>query len=160
MLINMSRTLVLKSLAEFNLKSVKTFMYALFLFLSNRIALRKAKIVFRKAKIVYPIALRKAKIVYNFGLSKCNRVKGGNLKVISLMLCCRFPMFPWCSGGWSGGAMVLGKLPAPGHPTSLDRSRARAFCSCSRCGWGLFGHFYSHLSSLSSLSLSLEDDPI
>ena len=23
-------------------------------------------------------------------------------------------LFPW---GWSGGAMVLGKLPVPGHPT-------------------------------------------
>ena len=63
-------------------------------------------------------------------------------------------------GGWSGGAMVLGKLPVPGRPTSLDNSRARAYCSCSRCGWGLFGHFYSHLSFLSSFSLSLGDDPI
>ena len=62
-------------------------------------------------------------------------------------------------GGWSGGAMVLGKLPVPGRPTSLDNSRARAYCSCSRCGWGLFGHFYS-LSFLSSFSLSLGDDPI
>ena len=25
--------------------------------------------------------------------------------------------------------------------TYLDKSRARAYCSCSRCGWGLFGHF-------------------
>ena len=43
--------------------------------------------------------------------------------------------------GWSGGAMVLGKLPVPGRPTNLDWSRARAYCACSRCGWGLFGHF-------------------
>ena len=28
--------------------------------------------------------------------------------------------------GWSGGAMVLGKLPVPGRPTNLDKSRARA----------------------------------
>ena len=27
---------------------------------------------------------------------------------------------------WSGGAMVLGKLPVPGRPTNLDLSRARA----------------------------------
>ena len=27
--------------------------------------------------------------------------------------------------GWSGGAMVLGKLPALGRPTDLDYSRAR-----------------------------------
>ena len=49
--------------------------------------------------------------------------------------------------------MVLGKLPVPGRPTSLDDSRARAYCACSRCGWGLFGHFFSHLSFLFSFSL-------
>ena len=37
------------------------------------------------------------------------------------------------------------KLPVPGRPTNLDYSRARAYCACSRCGWGLFGHFFSHL---------------
>ena len=57
--------------------------------------------------------------------------------------------------GWSGGAKVLGKLPVPGRPTNLDYSRARAYCACSRCGWRLFGHFFSHLSLLfSSPSLS------
>ena len=56
--------------------------------------------------------------------------------------------------------MVLGKLPVLGRPTNLDYSRARAYCACSRCGWGLFGHFYSHLSFLSSFSLSLGDGPI
>ena len=57
---------------------------------------------------------------------------------------------------WSGGAMVLGKLPVPGRPTNLDYSRTRAFCACSRCGWGLFGHFFSHLSFL-FLSPSLRE---
>ena len=33
-----------------------------------------------------------------------------------------------------GGVMVLGKLPVPGRPTSLDKSRASAYCSCSRYG--------------------------
>ena len=45
--------------------------------------------------------------------------------------------------------MVLGKLPVLGRPTNLDYSRARAYCPCSRCGWGLFGYFFSHFSSLS-----------
>ena len=63
--------------------------------------------------------------------------------------------------GWSGGAMVLGTLPVPGHPTNLDKSRARAYCACSRCGWGLFGHFFlSSIISLLSFSLSLGDGPI
>ena len=55
---------------------------------------------------------------------------------------------------WSGGAMVLGKLPVPGRPTYLDYSRARAYCACGGCGWGLFGHF-SLIYHLSFLSPSL-----
>ena len=54
--------------------------------------------------------------------------------------------------------MVLGKLPVPGRHLKLTDSRARAYCACSGCG--LFGPFYSHLSLLSSFSLSLGDDPI
>ena len=34
----------------------------------------------------------------------------------------------------------------PGRPANLADSRARAYCACSGCGSGLFGHFYSHLS--------------
>ena len=37
----------------------------------------------------------------------------------------------------------------PKQPTcNFDYSRARAYCACSRCGWGWFGRFYSHLSFL------------
>ena len=56
--------------------------------------------------------------------------------------------------------MVLGKLPVPGRPTHLDNSRARAYCACSRCGRGWFGHFISYLLFLSSFSQSLGDGPI
>ena len=56
--------------------------------------------------------------------------------------------------------MVLGKLLVPGRPSNLADSRAWAYCACSGCGWGLFGHFYSCLSFVSSLSLSLENGPI
>ena len=55
--------------------------------------------------------------------------------------------------GWSGGAMVLGKLSVPGRPTNLNYGRARAYCAYSRCGWGLFGHF-SLVYHFSSSSLS------
>ena len=51
-------------------------------------------------------------------------------------------------GGWSGGAKVLGKLPVPGRPTNLDKSRARAYCVCSRCGWGCLDIFLSSIISL------------
>ena len=54
-----------------------------------------------------------------------------------------------------GVAMVLDKLLVPGRPTNLDNSGARTYCACGRRGRGLFGHFFSHLSLLSSLSLSL-----
>ena len=37
---------------------------------------------------------------------------------------------------------MLGKLPVPGRPTNLDYGRARAYCACSMCGRGLFGHFF------------------
>ena len=56
--------------------------------------------------------------------------------------------------------MVLGKLPVPGRPTTVDYSKARVYCAGSRCGWGLFGHFFSCLSFLLSFSLSLGDGPI
>ena len=51
--------------------------------------------------------------------------------------------------------MMLGKVSVPGRPTNLDHSRAKAYCACSRCGWGLFGHSLSRLSFLSFFFLSL-----
>ena len=48
----------------------------------------------------------------------------------------------------------------PGRPTNLDYDRARAYCACSKCGWGLSGHFFSRLSFLFSHSLSVGDGPI
>ena len=56
--------------------------------------------------------------------------------------------------GWSGGAMVLSKLPVPGRPTNLDYSRARAYCACSRCGRGCLDIF-SLIYLFSFLSPSL-----
>ena len=52
-------------------------------------------------------------------------------------------------GGWSDGAKVLGKLAVPGRIS--NNIRARAY---SRCGWGLFGHFF-HSSMFSRFFLSL-----
>ena len=45
--------------------------------------------------------------------------------------------------GWSGGAMVLGKLSVPRRSTNLDNSRASAYCACSRCRWGVVWTFLS-----------------
>ena len=59
----------------------------------------------------------------------------------------------------SGGAVVLSKLSVPGRPTTLDNSRARAYCACNRWGGGLFGHF-SLVCLFSFVSLSLGGGPI
>ena len=69
-------------------------------------------------------------------------------------------MLPVCYESGTLPIALRGKLPVPGRPTYLDYSRARAYCACNRCGWGLFGHFFSHLSLLFSFSLSLGDGPI
>ena len=42
-------------------------------------------------------------------------------------------------------SMVHGNFPVPERPTNLDYSMARAYCAISRCGSGLFGHFFSCL---------------
>ena len=62
--------------------------------------------------------------------------------------------------GWSGGAMALGKLPVPGRPTICLTVGQGPTVLAVGAGGGLFGHFYSHLSFLSSFSLSLGDGPI
>ena len=61
--------------------------------------------------------------------------------------------------GWSGGAMVLGKLPVPGRPTIwITVGQGPTAHTVGAGGGGL--DFYSHLSFLSSFSLSLGDGPI
>ena len=46
---------------------------------------------------------------------------------------------------WLGDALVHEKYSEPKRPTNLDKSKARVYCTCSRCGWGLFGHFFHSL---------------
>ena len=62
--------------------------------------------------------------------------------------------------GWSGGAMVLGELPVLGLPTIWTTVGQGPTAHAVGAGGGLFGHFYSHLSFLSSFSPSLRDGPI
>ena len=61
----------------------------------------------------------------------------------------------WGGGGgvgWSGGAMVLGKLPVPGRPTILITVGQGPIALAVGAG-GFFGHFYSHLTFLLFLPL-------
>ena len=56
---------------------------------------------------------------------------------------------------WSGGAMVLRKLPVPGRPTILMIvGQGPIALAVGAGGWGLFGHIFSRLSFLFSFSLS------
>ena len=55
--------------------------------------------------------------------------------------------------GWSGGAMVLGKLPVPGRPTIWITVGQGPTALAVGAGGGLFGHLYSHLSFLLFLPL-------
>ena len=55
--------------------------------------------------------------------------------------------------------MVLGKLPVPWRPTSLEKSRARATVLAVSAGGGGLGIF-SLICHFSSFSLSLGDGPI
>ena len=69
-------------------------------------------------------------------------------------------MVPKVSEGLSGGAMMLGKLPVPGRPTVwITVGQGLTALAVGAVGF-LFRHFYSHLSFLSSFSLSLGDGPI
>ena len=61
---------------------------------------------------------------------------------------------------WSGDAMVLGKLPVPGRLKIWITVGQRPTALAVGADGGLFRHFYSHLSCLSSFSLSLGDGPI
>ena len=56
--------------------------------------------------------------------------------------------------------MVLGKLPVPGRPTIWITVGQGPTALAIGAGGVFFGHFYSHLSFLSSFSLSLGDGPI
>ena len=66
----------------------------------------------------------------------------------------------WSPGGWSGGAVVLDKLPVPGSPTVWMIVGQGPIALTIGAGGDLFEHFYSPLSFLSSFSLSLGDGPI
>ena len=61
---------------------------------------------------------------------------------------------------WSGGAMALGKLPVPGRPTIRMKVGQGPIALAVGAGGGLFGHFYSPLSFLSSPPPSIGDGPI
>ena len=110
------------------------------------------RMVLGKAPVPGPTILDKSRARAYCAYSRCGWGMFGPFFSVS--------HFSFLSKGWSGGAMVLGKLPVPGRPTNLDKSRARAYYACSRCRWGLFGHF-SLVYQFSFLSpLSLGDGPI
>ena len=63
------------------------------------------------------------------------------------------------SWGWSGGAMVLGKLPVPGRPTILIKVGQGPIALAVGAGGGGLDIF-TLIFLVSSFSLSLGDGPI
>ena len=62
-------------------------------------------------------------------------------------------------GGWSGGAMVLGKLPVPGRPTVwIPVGQGPIALAVGAGGGGL--DIFTLIYPFSSFSLSLGDGPI
>ena len=60
--------------------------------------------------------------------------------------------------GWSGGAMVLGKLPVSGHPTILITVGQGPIALAVGAGGVFFGRFYFHLSFLPLFGRRLDID--
>ena len=68
--------------------------------------------------------------------------------------------FSRCYRGWSGGAMVLGKLPVPGRPTIWIKVGQGPTALVVGAGGGCLDIFTLNYPFLSSFSLSLGDGPI
>ena len=85
-----------------------------------------------------------------------------NIRKISSMLIHIFTFLSirtFTKRGWSGGAMVLGKLPVPGRPTILITvGRGPIALAVGAGGGGL--DIFNLVYPFSSFSLSLGDGPI
>ena len=101
-------------------------------------------------KVPYCITKCALAIIYSNSFSQC-KVDQKKTVAISQMFNYVQLHVHWMHLLNVGGRVVQwcwAKFPVPGRPAYLDKSRARAFCACSRCGWGLFRHFFSRLSFL------------
>ena len=82
----------------------------------------------------------------------------GEIRIVSIGKTRGYP-YPVCKKPCSfslsfGSIQLLDKLLVPGHPTNLENSRARAYYTCSRRGWGCLDIF-SQIFHFSFLSPSL-----
>ena len=76
---------------------------------------------------------------------------GGGCLDIFTLICPFFPLSPslWETARYKPKYCLMGPLnpkqptnqPVSGRPTHLDKSRERAFCACSKCGWGCLDSF-------------------
>ena len=86
-------------------------------------------------------------------------VGGHALPPHPLILKWLMPLIPTRPQGWSGGAMVLGKLPVPGRPTILITVGQGPIALAVGAGGGGLDIF-TLIYPFSSFSLSLGDGPI
>ena len=86
---------------------------------------------------------------------------GGCLDIFTLI----YPFSPLSPSLWETARYRLKYcLKGPLNPKTTNQptneGRARAYCACGWCGVGMFEHFNTPLSFLSSFSLSLGEGPI
>ena len=96
-------------------------------------------------------------------LLTCNRVNvPKSLKIFYrvVLVDVYIPNHLRCFRGWSGGAMVLGKLPVPGRPTIWMIVWQGPIALAVGAGGGCLDILLSCILFFSSFSLCLGDDPI
>ena len=106
-----------------------------------------------------PVPGRPTNLDYSRARACCACSRWGLFGHFSLI----YPFSPFSSSlwerGWSGGAMVLGKLPVPGRPTiSITVGQGPIALAVGAGGGGL--DIFTLIYPFSSFSLSLGDGPI
>ena len=91
--------------------------------------------------------------IFAFLLRSCERTDWPALHCMTISKGLRLSICFW---GWSGVRWCRVNFQCRGV-LQIDKSRARAYCACSRCGWAVIRTFLSPLSFLFSFSLSLDD---
>ena len=82
-----------------------------------------------------------------------------NVNHLKVCQCCQYSLMLLSISGWSGGAMVLGKLPVPGRPTIwITVGQEPIALAVGAGGGGL--DIFTLIYPFSSFSLSLGDGPI
>ena len=107
-----------------------------------------------------PWCIRKPNILFDLHTSKKTASNANIMKQNFQVLQSRYTEYQHIYRGWSGVAMVLGKLPVPGRPTIWITVGQGPTALVVGAGGGCFDVFTLNYPFLYSFSLSLGDGPI